>query len=441
LNHFFNLLLKPPFNPHKVNRDTLQQFRHVTDPVADKVITGIITSGQEKQINQILMTLVRNESFHTGMFSSFGPEISVLLDSYIVASGMLPPWADANLVNQGERFFELYGPEVFMLLNVSSLPMCYCCSHGAQVLYDTGRLLAHNGNVDPLARRLMETAQMIVNVLSTGGLALNGRGIVTIQKVRLIHASIRYFLKQGQPGTTWDAATFGEPINQEDLAGTLMSFGPVILAGLKRLGVNMTNQDATAWMHCWNITGHLLGIDESLLPDTYEQGFQLATQILLDQAQPSDAGKALTDSCIQFMKKMIPGNAFDHVPGYLMWYFLQDFSESSGKNLAACIGVSAHEDLKDKLVFELTHFVSHALSKTESHENFVCKIIESFNKLLLQGIVYHYNGGKGVQFFIPPSLQANWGLIDVWKDHKSSASIFGNRLAWQKKSEALNKQS
>jgi hypothetical protein len=80
------------------------------------------------------MTMVRNDSFHTGMFSSLGPQISALLDSYIEASGTLPEWADVSLIAKGERFFELYGPEIFMLLNVSSLPMCYCCGNGAQVL-------------------------------------------------------------------------------------------------------------------------------------------------------------------------------------------------------------------------------------------------------------------------------------------------------------------
>jgi hypothetical protein len=212
------------------------------------------------------------------MFSSLGQPISDLLDNYLDVSGKLPAWADAGLIRRGEELFEQYGPEVFMLLNVSSLPLCYCCGNGAQVLYDTGRLLAHNGKVDPLARRLMETAQMIVNVLSVGGLSEGGNGTITVQKVRLIHASIRYFLKCGQAGGPWDTNTFGEPINQEDLAGTLMSFGPVILTGLKKLGISLSDDDTKAWMHCWNVTGYILGIDETLLPDTYPQGWDFNWQ-------------------------------------------------------------------------------------------------------------------------------------------------------------------
>lgn len=387
------------------------------------------------------MTLVRNNSFHPGMFSSLGPELSGVLDSYIAESGKLPAWADTKLISKGEHLFELYGPEIFMLLNVSALPMCYCCGNGAQVLYDTARLLVRDSDTDPLAHRLMETAQMIINVHSPGGLSPNGKGIVTIQKVRLIHASIRYFLKHGQAATPWDSATLGEPVNQEDLAGTLMSFGPVILAGLKKLGAKLSTEDTTAWMHCWNITGYMLGIHESLLPDTFEQGQQFAADILNDQARPSDAGKALTASCVKFMTTMMAGNAFDGVPPYLIWYFLEDFSATSKKDLASCIGVSGKADLKDKLIIELTHFLSRIVGKAETHDGLVRKIIEGFNKILLQGMVFHYNGNKRAQFFIPPSLQESWGLIGVWTDRISTPAILGNRLTWQQKSEQLNKPS
>lgn len=429
--------MKPPFSSQSITTESLTQFRQKTDPLADDVIAKIISSGQEKQINNILMALVSNSSIQKGMFASLGSDLSTVLDSYFEASRKLPEWADQQMIAKSQRLFELHGPTVFMLLNMSSLPMCYSCGNGAQVLYDTGRLMALGKDVDPLSRRLMETAQMVVNLMSPGGLDQNGQGIVTIQKVRLIHASIRYFLKRGQSGTPWDAVKLGEPINQEDLAGTLMSFGPVILTGLKKLGVKFTNDDANAWMHCWNIAGHLLGIDQRLLPDTFEQGFQLATDILAHQAQPSEAGTALTASCNKFINYIIPGNAFDGVPGYLMCYFLQDFSSSSKKDLSQCIGIKAEADLKDKLVLQLTHFVTGLVNGVVTHDEFVSKIISSFNKLLLQGIIYHYNGGKGVQFSIPPSLEANWGLINAWEDYATTPSIFGNRLAWQKAVEMI----
>ena len=398
------------FDIARINEDTLEQFRQITDPLADQVVSQIIESGFEKQINQVFMALVRNNSYNADTFSHLEPALASILDDYFHKSAILPSWADQGLIEQGEEVFSLYGPEIFMLLNVSSLPMCYTCAKGAQVLFETGRLLTHNGNVDPLARRLMETAQMVVNVLSPGGLAPDGAGIVTIQKVRLIHASIRYFLKQGQyKHTPWNVGEFGEPINQEDLAGTLMSFAPVILSGLKHLEVELSENQKKAYMHCWKVVGHLMGINEELLPDTYDDAFELAAKILKHQAARSEAGEELTKSCITFINSMIPGNIFNHVPEHFMDFFLKDFSERSGVDLSKCIGIKKETDFEDKLFVRLSQFVTGELVKMERHQ-LIKEVSKKFNKLMLNGIIHHFNDGKQVAFNIPPSLRKNWQL-------------------------------
>ncbi len=417
----------------KVNEQLLEEFRGVSDPLADNTVSKIISLSEEKQVNQVMMMLFRNESFHRGMFSELGDELSTILDEYIEATEQLPQWADTSRIARGEKLFSIYGPAIFMLLNVSSLPMCYTCAKGAQVLYETGRLLSHNNNIDPLARRLMETAQMVVNVLSEEGLSKNGKGVITLQKVRLIHASIRYYLKQGQyQGEKWDVSLYGEPINQEDLAGTLMSFGPVILAGMKKLNIEISKSEQSDYMHCWKVVGYLMGIDDRLLPDSYDDGFELATRILKHQAEVSEAGKALTDSCIQFMNALIPGNLFNEVPAYFIHYFLEDFATSSGKDLGMCIGLDNRNSRKDRMILKLAKIISGRLSHLEEHK-LIQKISSYFNKKLLEGIIHHYNGGKDVQFFIPPSLQKDWGLVDAWKNRATTPALFGNRIAWQSK--------
>lgn len=430
--------MKNTFDLSRINNKVLDAFRLAADPMADATVAKIITSGYEKQINQVFMTLVKNDSFNSTTFSAFDQELTSILNQYFDQSRHLPEWADSDLINTGEKIFSLYGPEIFMLLNVSSLPLCYTCGKGAKVLYGTGRLLSHNKDMDPLARRLMETAQMIVDVMSPGGLAPEGRGVVTIQKVRLIHASIRYYLKLGQYNNTpWNVTEFGEPINQEDLAGTLMSFGPVILAGLKHLDIQLTVAESDAYMHCWKVVGYLMGIDEKLLPDSYEEGFGLAAKILQHQAVESDEGKALTESCIGFINYIMPGNAFQHMPAFLMDYFLKDFSAASGKDLSKCIGVNTKADKKDEIILSLTRYVIGRISHLENSA-FIRKITPPFNKILLHSIIHHFNAGKGVHFSIPPSLQKDWGLVDKWNDFMAvTPNILGNRLAWQKKADDI----
>jgi len=426
------------FDIASITSEVLEGYRKVTDPLADDTIAHIISSGYKKQVSEVFMTLMQNDSITADTFSSFDPELAKILTKYFEQTGDLPVWADMDLIKAGEKVFSNNGPEIFMLLNMSSLPLCYTCAKGAKVLYDTGRLLSHNKEIDPLARRLMETAQMIVNVMSPGGLMPTGKGHITIQKVRLIHASIRYYLKEdGYKGQPWDAEVYGEPINQEDLTGTLMSFGPVILCGLKQLGIQLSDAEQKAYMHCWKVVGYLMGIQDPLLPDTYEEGFELATRILKHQAAPSEQGEALTKSCIDFINYIIPGNSFDHLPNYLIDFFLKDFSNASGIDLAKCIGVQSDADNRDKIVLAITKYVIGKINGLEGNA-FIQKITPVFNKMLLEGIIYHFNGGKDVHFSIPPSLQKNWGLAEKWTDHMPlTPDLLGNRLTWQKRKETL----
>ncbi len=421
-------------NTQNLTNAFLSKKRMQTDPLADEVISKIIDLGLEAQINAVFMTLVRNDGYSKLHFDQFPPEVISLIDHYFEESAKLPSWADQTKIKKGQEVFGVYGPEVFMLLNVKSLPMCYTCAKGAKVLYDTGRLTEHGGQIDPLVRRLMETAQMVVNVLQPGGLSPQSNGIISTQKVRLIHASIRYFLKHPKYNPSgWDMQLLGEPINQEDLAGTLMSFSPVILSGLKQMNISLTDDQIEAYTHCWKVIGHLMGVNEDLLPDTFEEGWTLASRILEHQAAESMEGKALTASCLAFINHMIPGNAFDEVPEYLMWYFFQDVSKASNKNLADMVGISSHESLKDAFVLKITQFLMGDLTRLEHHQ-IIEKISQPFNHLLLQGMLKHYNDGKKVRFFIPPSLQKDWKITETWElKSQIGPTVLNHRLALQVK--------
>jgi hypothetical protein len=430
--------MSKPFDISAIDDAALNHYRLITDPIADDTISQIIGAGFEKQISQVFMTLVTNEGINASTFSEFDSGLADIVTQYFEQTSQLPSWADTSMIKTAEKVFSLYGPEIFMLLNVSSLPMCYTCAKGAQVLYDTGRLMSHNKDIDPLARRLMETAQMIVNVMSPGGMAPGGSGIVTMQKIRLIHASVRYYLRAGKHGNpTWDVTQFGEPINQEDLTGTLMSFGPVILSGLKHLEVDLSPLEVDAYMHFWKVVGAMMGIQEPLLPETYADGFALASKILVHQADESEAGIALTKSCIDFINYILPGNTFDDLPSYFIDYFLQDFSTSTKKDLSKCIGVTAEGNRKDKIILSISRYFIGELSHLE-HKSLIQQISPVFNKALLKGIIHHYNGGKNVHFFIPPALQKDWKLTEEWTDHKVIVpDVLGNRLSWQKKKQTL----
>ena len=76
-----------------------------------------------------------------------------------------------------------------MLFGAYALPLDYAAKNGVQVLVRTARM-SENPN-----RRLVETAQLLTDVLSAWGLSKTGRGVRAIQKVRLIHAAVRYLIR------------------------------------------------------------------------------------------------------------------------------------------------------------------------------------------------------------------------------------------------------
>jgi len=203
----------------------LDAARTVGDPEADLAIATLFAeSGQQARvIAGVIESLVRN--------AEPTPEnLPPQLHAYLEMTSRVPPPVLPH-VKTGENVFAEHGPEILCLLGCYSLPAAYGARRGAQVLYRTGQLTerAHH--------RLMVTSQMVLDVMGPGGLTARGRGIRTAQKVRLMHAAIRHLLLH-DPHTPWDTADLGVPINQEDLAGTLMTFSYQILDGLNSSGIS-----------------------------------------------------------------------------------------------------------------------------------------------------------------------------------------------------------
>ncbi|MHB1277423.1 MAG: oxygenase MpaB family protein, partial [Bacteroidia bacterium] len=215
----------------------LEKLRNECDPVADAVITEIMALGDLSQLQSVFDVLRHNNDIKKADFSGLPDEVSKVVWEFFRIGETLPDFVDTEKIKTGESIFQRYGPEISILLLSMALPLCYSCRKGAKVLVMTGRTLDPDKNVDTLSRRLLETAQFVVYCMSPGGMSIGGMGITSSLKVRLIHASIRYFIliKQTNPGG-WDLEEYGHPLNQQDKAGTLISFSALTLYGLSRMG-------------------------------------------------------------------------------------------------------------------------------------------------------------------------------------------------------------
>src|SRR5271166_572933 len=263
----------------------LDRMRELGDPMADGAVAAVLEQGGVDAVNVIMHTLVRNDQ-------PVPEGLPAQIRAYLAETQPLPEWADMRKIKRAQQLFETWGVEIAVCLFCASLPSSYAAAKGVKVLYLTARL-----DTDA-RRRVMETGQFLFDVLAVGSLDdEHGKGRHAIQRVRLMHAAVRHLIKarnEREPGL-WDP-NWGTPINQEDLAGTLLSFSYVVAGPLRRLGVRVSTEDAEAYLHMWNVIGHLLGVRDELLVRGIGDATALVDAIRRRQFEASPEGQDMTDA-------------------------------------------------------------------------------------------------------------------------------------------------
>jgi hypothetical protein len=363
----------------------LDDMRGVQDPMADKVVSDLFATGQIGAANELMLTLVQNDGIPTD-------RLPPAVRDFLAQSGLIPDWADPKKIEAGERVFWRYGPAIIAVLHCYSLPFCYAARKGVQVLALTSRLYTNP------TRRVIETAQMMVDVLRPGGLGRLGTGVRTAQKVRLMHAGVRF---QIGSYAGWNRQEFDLAINQEDMAGTLLSFSFITMDGLRRLGYVLTNEETEGYLHAWNVVGHIMGIRSEMLAANYADAAALIARIMERQFARCEEGQLMTRALVDMIRHEIPGNLFDSAPGLLIRYFL-------GGHVADMLGVSAGEI--SELIAGPLRVMARARSGLIHESAEIARIHELFGRALIEGIVLVGRGGNRVPFTIPAELVQNWGL-------------------------------
>lgn len=276
----------------------LDAFRARADDVLDPLIAAL----DRNDVSEMLGVLFRSDRI---------PESDARFRGLLEA---LPPVPIENteLVRAGQELFQLYGPEILLVLGCYGLPAAYAAADGVQVIHRARRLK------DDTKRRLCETAQMLINVMVPGGLVPDGIGARSARKVRLMHGLVRRHVRTLEQPSPWSPA-LGEPINQEDLAGTLLTFSLLVLDGLHKLGAELSVEEELGYMEVWRHIAAILGIDPRLAPRDLESAKELADRIGRRQFRPSVEGRMLARELVAVTDSMFP------IPGYgtsLMRFFL-----------------------------------------------------------------------------------------------------------------------
>jgi hypothetical protein len=371
-------------------------MREQGDPEADDVMEAVLTHGNADAINAVMRTLVSNDQLVPGTLPQD-------IEDYLAHNATLPAWADPAKIERGQRLFEAWGLQISLCLFCASLPSAYAAAKGVKVLSRTAQLETNT------RRRIMETGQFLINVLAVGSFEAKGKGFRTIAHVRLMHAAVRQLIEDHasqQPGL-WDF-NWGKPINQEDLAGTMLSFSYVPLDPLRRLGLDVSDVDAEAYLHLWNVIAHLLGLQDELLVDGIDDATALVGTIRRRQFRASPEGREMTAALMELLDQMTPGYEFHKTIPPLIRHLI-------GDEIADMLDVppSRFTDDLGRLT-QVTNWLWVRIFgrkfRNSPRYQLVSDLVRPFGHDLMQAMFALQRGGQRASFDIPTHLAQRWEL-------------------------------
>jgi hypothetical protein len=362
----------------------LESMRKVGDPEADAVVSDVIKRHDIHLVNKMMLSIVANDDI-------VPDDMPKSVRDYLKKTAVLPDWADMELIERGEKFFDLHWPIVVTLLFCASLPSAYAACRGAQVLFLTQRITKH------IHRRIFETAQFIMDVMAPRGLEPDGTGIRAAQKVRLLHTTIRSHIEYMPEWKEKWNPEWGVPINQEDLAGTLMTFSVQVLRGMKRFQIPVTQEQEEAYMHAWKVVGHIMGVQHDLMPENYQDALDLALTIFDSQMEASTAGVELTKALMDFMQRLGPARLLPGLAATMIRH-------SVDKDVADMLDVPKSNWTAILLSAEL--FIFRTLERLGLIDSGHSRLLQRFSFDIVQELVKIDRGGNRGLFRIPPELRS-----------------------------------
>lgn len=396
------------------NNDFLASMRQEMDPLADETVKALFG---EHGLGVI-------KSFHGDLVDHAGdplPGLPAAMVRYLEEAAKPPEWVDPAKLEIAESILNSHGILVFLLLACASLPECYVDRLGMPVLFLTQKL-----NKD-ITRRVVETSKYVVDVLSTDGFKRNGRGLDSARKVRLMHAAVRHLilttddqrLAEGLPPGVAQAFAdskwkqeYGLPINQEDLAYTLQTFGWVCVRGMRDLKADLEPHEEEAIIHCWRVAGHYMGIRHDLLPESVDDSKALYEAIKKRVAGPSVEGASLTAAVLDFAEKNITLSHFKAAPRVLTRFLVGD-ETADMLGLPKPTPDEAWDEERWALELSvIVHFREKRLQRFKGMRELAAKRFALLGGMLTE-IASHME--SRTPFTIPESLADNWAVTSLDK--------------------------
>ncbi|MCA2981876.1 MAG: DUF2236 domain-containing protein [Myxococcaceae bacterium] len=300
------------FGPHRVRR--MAEFLLEGDPLADAAVDALAGRPAAEQESLVARVLA-------GAREGLGEPLAALEASLSRA----PLWFDPDRADRGGAVLLRHGLLSGLSLGFKSLVAGYCSPAGNKPLAFSARL------TEDTTRRLGETARFVEAVCLPRGLSRGGDGFAAAVRVRLMHARVRAGLRRSP---RWQSEAWGLPINQYDMAGTILLFSHQLVDGLRQLGAVVTAEEEADVFHLWRAVGAVMGVDAELLPTCRADADLVWALIDATQGPPDEDSRRLTNALIDSAKARGAPEAYVAFTRALTRHFV-------GKRQADALGLPA----------------------------------------------------------------------------------------------------
>ncbi|CAJ1499996.1 oxygenase MpaB family protein [[Mycobacterium] kokjensenii] len=198
----------------------------------------------------------------------------------------IPDWVEMERVRRGQRALRRGGADGTYIARDVSFLGGYQFSSFNKTLLRTG-VLEKGSN-----KRFAETLQWAMDVSGEGGLEPLGTGYRATIRVRLIHEYVR---RHVAALPDWRGDEWGLPVNQTDMAATLVGALIAPPAGGLMLGLVLSPAELDDIAHLTRYVGWLMGVREDWLPHSFRDGVRILYQTLGALSAPDETTRQLAE--------------------------------------------------------------------------------------------------------------------------------------------------
>lgn len=400
----------------------LDEFRKQGDPKADRAAAALfdaVKGHDPAEVSAFIVRFVSQDFTKAWLQQGAIPDPPELVAYFEDFEDFKFSLKDIEYLQKGSMFFDKNGPMITFGLGVRSLLKQYAHTKAIEVLRLTTLLVKH------VNRRILETMQFVMDVMSPDWvikgedgqykLNLHHPGLMSIKKLRLVHAMIRYRLENKMYDISlgeYDNEVLGYPINQEDMVFAVHTFSLEIIEGLREMRKPVTDDEAETYFQCWKFIGRGLGVSRELEPVSYADAMDLQNLIYKRHfTLPNESGPILSTALMNWFVSTVP-----LLGEKLLVSFIKEFNgpenyDILSNNLKIDIG-NTHPDLQAHLAEDL-HFDEQQSRPGLKAGNKGERAMDNFFLHFIKTLLTAERGGKNEHFRVGDGFSASWDLNEM----------------------------